>query len=396
MRLFMSRGRLPLTLVLAVAGAAIGVAAAVSPASAMSSARTSASAAVSASAVAPAAAEPAALNAVACRTVSDCMAVGANTPTMPTQLAADRWNGKKWSRVAMPKPAGVGSATADGVACPANRECVAVGVAYPVKGTGPYALAAHWNGARWTTGKAATPGSSSFLTAISCPTTASCYAVGQYTPKGKTSFTALIEHWNGKNWAQQAAPLPHGTSGGGLLAVSCPKASFCVATGFTGSGELIERWTGKGWSATAPAAPALTSLYGVSCPTAASCFAVGGTGARTVAEKWNGKTWSKSTVPAPAGSSQPSLDSVSCVTAARCLAVGSDLTPRVFADLWNGKTWRPVSMATTGGHLGAFQQVQCLGANSCVALGSVSPFDAAWRSESAFWNGKSWKVVLTA
>jgi hypothetical protein len=41
-------------------------------------------------------------------------------------------------------------------------------------------------------------------------------------------------------------------------------------------------------------------------------------------------------------------------------------------------------------------EVRCLAATSCVALGSVSSTSAAWRSESAFWNGKSWKVVLTA
>jgi hypothetical protein len=53
-------------------------------------------------------------------------------------------------------------------------------------------------------------------------------------------------------------------------------------------------------------------------------------------------------------------------------------------------------MASSGAHLGDVEEVQCLSATSCVALGSVSPFSAAWRSVSAFWNGKSWRVVPAA
>jgi len=373
---------------LAVAAAAIGVAATVSPASAASAAN----------AVMPSAAAPAALGAIACRSVHDCMAVGANTPSMPTQLAAEQWNGKKWTRLPIVKPAGVVYTGANGVACPAARVCVAVGDAFPANGPGPYALAGYWNGARWLTGRAAAPGSSSELIAISCPAAASCYAVGEYNPKGKVTTTAaLIEHWNGKSWAQQTAPMPHGAPFGQLVAVSCATVKFCVAVGATGAGELIERWNGHAWIAAVPAAPAETNLWGVSCPTAASCYAVGGTGSSTVVERWNGKAWSKSAAPVPAHSIMPFLQSVSCVSPTRCLAVGNDLNtpPTVFADQWNGGSWKPVSMAASGGHLGDFDQVQCFSASSCVALGSTSPSSAAERSEAAFWNGKSWKVVLT-
>jgi hypothetical protein len=340
------------------------------------------------------------LGAFACRSISDCVAVGANTPTMATELAANQWNGKKWTRVSMPKPAGVSNAGANGVACPASRLCVAVGDAFPVKGPGgSYALAGYWNGAKWTTKKAAAPGTSSELIAVSCPAAASCYGVGEYTPAGKVTIpSALIEHWNGKTWAQERAPLPHGITFSQLVAVSCPTAKFCVAVGTTGAGELIERWNGgSAWIVATPAAPTATNLWGVSCLSAASCYAVGGTGSEPIVERWNGKTWSKSGAPVPAHSTSPWLQSVSCVSPAHCLAVGDDVNnpPTVFADQWNGKTWKAVSMATSGGHIGNFEQVQCLTATSCVALGSTSPFSAAWRSESAFWNGRSWRVVPT-
>lgn len=348
-------------------------------------------------AAAPAATYPAVLSGLACRTLSDCIAVGENTPTMPSQLVGNQWNGKRWSRVAMPKPAGSVNVSLGYVACPAARECVTVGQAYPKSGDF-YAIAGYWNGAHWTVGKAVTPGTTSGLSAIACPTASSCFAVGQYTPKGKLSFTALIEHWNGKSWTLQGAPGPRGTSDGGLFDVSCASKSLCVAVGSDSAGELIERWNGKTWTATTPPSTSNGMLWGVSCPATTSCYAVGsdtvGTGA--VIERWNGKKWSYTAAPVPAGSEDPWLQSVSCVSATSCLAVGDELKPQVFADRWNGKTWKPVSMTASGAHLGNLLEVRCLTATSCVALGSVSSTSAAWRSESAFWNGKSWKVVLTA
>jgi hypothetical protein len=373
---------------LTVAGSALWLTAPAAPASA----------ALASAGAAPAATYPAVLSGLACRTLSDCVAVGENAPTMPTQLAGNQWNGKHWSRVAMPKPAGSVNVSVGSVACPAARECVTVGQAYPTSGN-YYAIAAYWNGSRWTVGKAAAPGTSSELMAVSCVSRSSCFAVGQYTLKGGLSFTVLIEHWNGKGWTQLAAPVPHGTSYGSLNDVSCATKSFCVAVGSDGAGELIERWNGRTWTATTP--PSSTSsgiLWGVSCPATTSCYAVGGNvaGKGAVIERWNGKKWSYVTAPVPTGSVSPWLQSVSCVSAASCVAVGDELKPQVFADRWDGKSWKPVSMSASGGHLGDLLEVRCLAATSCVALGSVSSTSAAWRSESAFWNGKSWKVVLTA
>ena len=345
---------------------------------------------------ADAAAYPAVLAGLDCRTISHCVAVGANTPTMPDQLAANNWNGKVWYRVAMPKPAGSGSVSMASVSCPATHGCVAVGEAYAKNGQ-PYAIAGYWNGAHWLVAKAAAPGVSSSLSAVSCPNPASCYAAGQYTPKGSSSWTALIEHWNGKKWLQQTAPVPHGSSYGSLYAVSCASASMCVAVGTDGAGELIERWNGKSWSDTVPAATSSGTLWGVSCPSASSCYAVGGdaVGTGAAVERWNGEKWSGSTIQVPAGSDFPTLQSVSCPSASACLTVGNGLNNKVFADYWNGKAWKLISMSASGPRLGYLVQVRCLTANSCVALGSVSSISAEWRSESAFWNGKSWKVVPT-
>jgi hypothetical protein len=346
-----------------------------------------------------AAVTPAALTGLACRTLTHCIAVGADAPQMATQLVGERWDGRHWSRIAMPKPSGTGEVAPGEVACPAEHECVAVGAGYPGTGSGYFAIAEYWNGSRWTAARAANPGSASLLTAVSCPSARNCYAVGQYTPQGSFGWAPLIEHWDGTAWFRQTAPVPPGTSYGSLSDVSCPSSRFCVAAGTDGAGELIERWHGGGWSASVPRSPKSAMLYGVSCVSAASCFAVGTDGTPSggsLAERWNGQAWAGSDTPVPSGASYPWLQSVSCVSAARCLAVGDDLSAGVYADSWNGHGWHLVRVSAAGGHLGELDEVQCLAPASCVALAQTTQIAATQRSESAFWNGAAWKVRLTA
>jgi hypothetical protein len=346
-----------------------------------------------------AAAYPAALTGLACRTLTRCLAVGANAPQMAIELIAERWNGSRWSRSTMPKPAGTVEVAPGAVACPAERACVAVGVGYPRAGSGSFAIAEHWYGRRWTAASAVQPGSSSLLDAVSCPSPRSCYAAGQYTPKGSSAWVPLIEHWNGTRWTRQAAPVPPGTSYGWLSDVSCPTARFCVAAGTDGAGELIERWNGRRWSGSVPRSARPAMLYGVSCASAASCFAVGtdeASSGSALVERWKNGRWTESSIPVPSGSSSPWLQSVSCVSATRCLAVGDDLNPGVYADAWNGTGWRLVRMTASGGPLGELNQVRCLAATSCVALADTTQTSATQRSESAFWNGTRWKVTPAA
>ena len=336
-----------------------------------------------------------ALSGFDCRTMTHCVAVGANAPQMATQLVAERWERPGWSPIAMPKPAGAGDVAAADVACPADHECVAVGVGYRRTGAGYFAIADYWNGSRWTAARAADPGSSSLVGAVSCPSARSCYAVGQYVPKGSLAWAPLIEHWDGSQWFQQAAPVPPGTSYGSLSGVSCPTARFCVAAGTDGAGALIERWNGRRWSASVPPSSPSAMLYGVSCPSAANCFAVG-TDRRPPAARWSsggGAAAGRSRHPRAVGQLLPVAPVGPCVSATRCLAVGDDLDPGVYADSWNGRAWHPVSMTVRGGHLGELIQIRCLAAASCVALADTTQISATQRSESAFWNGTRWRVI---
>jgi hypothetical protein len=394
--LFASRTRLAMVLGVVIAGAAFGVPVTAGAAAAATGAQPGA---VASSRAAP---FPATVVAFHCWTATNCLAVGANTPQMATQLIAERWNGARWTRSAMPKPAGADVVTSGGVACPSRTECLAVGTGYPpasAKSGSSFPIADYWNGSRWTAGRVAAAGSGGGFAAASCPAARSCYAVGEYTPKGSNAVVPLIEHWNGATWSKQNAPVPAGTTFAELTAVSCPSAKFCAAVGTDGSGELIERLTASGWAKATPRSAPSAMLYSVSCPSASSCFAVGSnltTSRGSLVVRWNGKAWSQSTTPVPRNASYAGLQSVSCVSAARCLAVGDYMTNGVYAVSWNGSGWHLVSMTSTGGHIGDFYAVSCLAATNCAALAGTTQFAASTRSESAFWNGARWKVVRTA
>ena len=214
--------------------------------------------------IASAPSSPAALTGLYCRTLTDCVAVGATSPQMATGLVAERWNGSRWSRSALPEPTGAVNVTAGEVACPAARECVAVGGVYPLYGH-EYAIIESWNGSRWSVRRPVTPGVLSALAAISCPAPGNCYAAGEYTPKGSVAQHPLIEHWNGTSWHQDAVPVPRSGSDALLFDISCRTAAFCVAVGFTGPFAFVERWNGRSWTETRPPTAGGALLAGVSC-----------------------------------------------------------------------------------------------------------------------------------
>lgn len=343
-----------------------------------------------------AATRPAVLTALACPSTSQCVAVGVNATAMPTQLLSNYWNGSRWSQGSMPDPRGAVNVRESGVSCPTATECVAVGVAFPPRGGDVYPTASYWNGSHWTTGRAVGTRSSTELVGVSCPSASSCTAVGAY---GATIGTALplIERWNGRSWTAQHAPLPAGMRHGVLNDVSCASSALCVAVG-NGEGHAIEaRWNGRTWSADALPNSRNVTLYGVSCH-AATCLAVGAgnNGSSVGTYRLAGTTWSFRLAPAPRGAAYPVLQSVSCPSASQCLAVGNYGRSGVFADRWNGQGWVSVPMHQSGGTVRYFVQVRCASTGNCMALGSASAIGASWRSESAHWNGSTWKVSLTA
>ena len=146
----------------------------------------------------------------------------------------------------------------------------------------------------------AAAGTTYTLTAVSCPSTTACTAVGIRNASGTAVGATLIEQWNGTSWSITPSPTPTNT----ILAmnsISCTSATSCTAVGaiddYAGydpprATPLIEQWDGKTWSlaagATAPAPASGTSLRGVTCTNEIGCIAVGaglGDGSYTLVER---------------------------------------------------------------------------------------------------------------
>ena len=241
----------------------------------------------------------------------------------------------------------------EGVSCPTNRWCAAVGSftdrAYRVR-----PLFEISNGRRW---RLATTTDSPDLTApagtasgsfraVSCASSVACVAVGTTGYNVSTSgFSSLAVRWNGRTWSVMRAPPPYVND-----AVSCVSSSVCIAVG-----EGAARWDGVRWTAERVPSPKGSGvrLTSISCLSPRGCFAAGQADATGngvgVLERWDGTRW---TVQRAAVGEDLGLDSssatVSCASASRCVAIVRQVTfvdtedpgtSTWFADVWNGHVW---------------------------------------------------------
>jgi hypothetical protein len=123
------------------------------------------------------------------------------------------------------------------------------------------------------------------LGVVSCPTTTTCFAIGQALPKAGGALESFVEQWNGHAWSVVTTPRPPGSISAILEGVTCTSATTCFAVGGSVSASnattLVERWDGSRWSimtsANLSSLPKLSvpTLNAVSCLSANSCFAVG-------------------------------------------------------------------------------------------------------------------------
>ena len=278
----------------------------------------------------PAGTEPAELSSVSCYDATHCVAVG-NVGTTTTASFGEIWNGAAWSLISTKNPGREGGEL-EGVSCPSSTLCMAVG--YKSAGAddaaGP-ALIEKWNGSIWSV--SAKPDLSRYgnnLEGISCVKPTNCTATGTDGGNGTTS-NSLIEAWNGNVWVQQSsADVP--ISNNNLSAVSCPPTGGCMAVGTSFASAtwspLAEVSAHGSWSilVTPTVSGDNTYLNGVSCTNASNCVAVGyyqNTSAieQTLIEQWNGVTWQ--IVSSPNVASQDNfLWGVRCVKTSECFAAG--------------------------------------------------------------------------
>jgi len=147
---------------------------------------------------------------VHCTSSGSCWAVGGYVKVVNAALVnqALRWNGRTWSLVATPDPGGthLGAFSAlSGVACTTSGSCWAVGGYVKVVNAALVNQALHWNGRTWSL--VATPdpagtasGDASELLSVRCIHPASCWAVGDSQGKAGPDLSQAV-HWNGTRWS---------------------------------------------------------------------------------------------------------------------------------------------------------------------------------------------------
>jgi hypothetical protein len=207
------------------------------------------------------------LDAVRCISAANCNAVGSYGSASVTKNnnlnEVLHWNGKKWSWVHVPNPAGTGKEDDDqlvGLACGASNSCWGAG--YSGKNV-PETFRnqiLHWNGAKWTTVKVPDPGGTksedqNLLFADTCDGPANCWAVGDYHNSHGATVNEAV-HWNGKRWYYVGTPNPAGSQSldmNYLYAVRCTSSANCWAVGGsqpylgTDANEILH-WNGKKWT----------------------------------------------------------------------------------------------------------------------------------------------------
>ncbi len=361
------------------------------------------------------------LSAVSCVSAKFCIAVGSgSTRSAQGVTLVVRWNGARFTTLAVPVPAKAIEADLDGISCTAASACVAVGSETIRQSAGVIQkpLAALWNGKKWILSPpaVATKTVDDALVSVSCRTRTSCQAVGTAGTKTADQPRTLAERLSGHRWTVEKTPDVAGRTGDSLSAVRCTSSTACTAVGYSSDKSLnavplTVVWNGHSWSSQRvphPSGVPSSQLTGLSCPTTKTCSAVGASfpanlPALALAERRNGHSWTIEK--AAEGKIQPgnALASVSCPSATTCVAVGQyeafgvqETNYPLVAVLTNG-TWRlsrpAVQKNATAGEL---DEVSCASTTSCLALGSVTVPGGLLGTQVSIaesWNGTSWSVI---
>lgn len=293
---------------------------------------------------------------IACPTASVCFAAASD----PSLILKTTDGGSTWAK-GPAEPAGGGLSA---IACANTSDCWATGSSGPGPGGDswePLIMATTDGGATWVTQQA--PSGSGYITAVACPSTNDCWALG-----GNGSPASIINTTDGGSvWATQDTPAGVPT----LSGVACTSTLDCIVVGeATSSSGIILTTTNGGASwASDTDGNALPVLLTVSCAGGSDCWAAGytnGTGAVIVSTTDGGAQWVPESPPA---GDDWVLNSISCGSATSCVAVGGyDFSPALFVTSNGGATWTEPALPSVVG--GILDGVSCSSADNCLATGA--------------------------
>ena len=315
-----------------------------------------------------------------------------------------------WSVTPSPNE-GVGFIDLSMVSCVTSTHCVAVGSFTNASGVSQ-TLVETWDSGTWSiTPSPNQGGNDNELLGVSCTSTTSCVAAGQYTGHGTSSGRALtlVEMLSGTRWSITPSANPDRFGDDSLYSVSCISIDSCVAVGThthhgNPSKTLIESWDGTRWSVPASPSPgtAINQLSGVSCTSSDSCMAVGyyidsvPATFGTLTEFWDGTSWSVISSVNPGTSNQ--LNAVSCTNSEDCTAVGNYFNgsaDQTLIESWDGGNWSMAPSPQEGESTNSLNGVSCSDASDCVAVGVYTDASSAAQTLIESWSGTGWSVTAS-
>jgi hypothetical protein len=385
---------------------------------------------------APAGASSVDLLQIACASAATCVAAGTYTDSAGTQQELLlTGHGTSWTAVEAPLPPGAGGnplPSISSVACPTAATCVVAG-SYEDSAFHEQGLLLTGLGPTWTAVTAPVPPDADTdpvlqVTGLACPTATACVAVGSYASAAAGNDAALLLTGFGSTWHTSEVPLPPDADpslGTFLTAVTCPTAATCVATGgyaeLAGGTESSENMllTGHGSSWTVARAPwpadaghpgGLTELDQVSCSSVTTCLATGFYTGKSPGDPGllvtaRGQSWTAVTAPLPPRpptATLVSLSAVVCVSASQCIAVGDYNSHLTHSPLYSllltgyGSKWTsvnaPVPANASATPDAQLQGVACPTTATCVAVGDYA--DPAGHDDGLLLTGR--KATWTA
>jgi hypothetical protein len=282
------------------------------------------------------------LTGLSCPTASSCVAVGYGEPAFESgQPIVETLTGASWSPTVLTVP-GAAFAALEDVACRTTTNCVAVGLAETTtSGFHEEMLIATLGSTGWSTSTANPPAASpdGIFDSISCPSPSRCVASGT---SGGLPFVGVL---GGAGWTYRTLPLPKFRHQVDFspTAVDCASASYCVNVGSTlGLRPFYDVYNGTTWTMHAISLPSSVSSfqpYSVSCPAVGYCVAVGSNKSQSVVATLSGGRWHVRQIPPPSGYIETAVSAVACQGVGSCEAVGavfpvgtnSPLVPASFA-----------------------------------------------------------------
>ena len=348
---------------------------------------------------------------ISCTSPSYCVAVGYDVPYLDNAIQegvlesdeplAEVWSDGAWSTVQLPTPSDATLVKLTAVSCVSPGVCVAVGDDGLTNGD-LLPVAETLSNGIWTATALPLPSRASLspgsfgqstgplLGGISCVSSTSCVAVGNYSVKVGRSGGYLCcderfplgETLTGSTWVASRLPTAPNGYNAILSGISCAEASTdgCVAMGLYSengvSDELgfVDTLIGRRWRSTAAGIPGAGPFgWSVSCSVERWCMGVND----GVVELGADNSWSTTSVSVD-GFGPVVLDAVSCTAERECSALGASIPASGTQDDYigvqlSGATWtaQPISIPISMNP--GLLSLSCPTQGSCVAAGSLFP-----------------------